>query len=342
MKRHLLGIIALASALAGCAKNTTSEGGANGAPARIPVQTTLVSEELLPVRLEITGTVQAIDRAFVASRFMGAIEELPVTLGQRVKAGDVLVKIAAGEVSAQVSQALTQLQAARRDLERERGLQATGASTIETVRNLEDRVATSEAQLRQAEVMLGYAILRSPFDGVIAQKLANQGNLATPGAPLLEVHGAGRFEVEAAVPESLAAGLQIGGTIAVSIPASGTSFAGAVTEIASAVDVQARAVTVKISVPEGNAVHSGQFARIQLPGPARRALLVPASAVTKVGQMERVFSVSTSSGAVLRLVRTGPQIGDRVEILAGIDPGDRVVVSPPSSLREGESLEVRP
>src|SRR5690606_7440077 len=152
--------------------------------------------------------------------------------------------------SARVAQARTQLEAARRDLERERALQETGASTVETVRNLEDRVATSESQLREAEVMLSYSVLRSPFDGVIAQKLTNQGDLATPGTPLLEVHGVGRFEIEAAVPESLATSVEVGTAIDVLVPASRTAFSGEVTEISSAVDVQARAVLVKISVPD--------------------------------------------------------------------------------------------
>src|SRR5690606_27342217 len=125
-------------------------------------------------------------------------------------------------------------------------------------------------------------------------------------------------------------------------PASSTAFSGEVAEISSAVDVQARAVLVKISVPDEESLRSGQFARLQLPGPSRRALLVPASAITSVGQMERVFSVSPDNRAALRLVRTGPRIGDKFEILSGVDAGDRIVLSPPSALREGQPLEIRP
>lgn len=342
MKLRLLGLITMAGVMAGCGGEPTSGGGATAEPAQVAVQTIVVSEETLPVRIETTGTVRSLDRALIASKLMGVIEELPVTLGQPVSAGDVLVRIAAADVSARVAQARTQLEAARRDLERERALQETGASTVETVRNLEDRVATSESQLREAEVMLSYSVLRSPFDGVIAQKLTNQGDLATPGTPLLEVHGVGRFEIEAAVPESLATSVEVGTAIDVLVPASRTAFSGEVTEISSAVDVQARAVLVKISVPDEESLRSGQFARLQLPGPSRRALLVPASAITSVGQMERVFSVSPDNRAALRLVRTGPRIGDKFEILSGVDAGDRIVLSPPSALREGQPLEIRP
>jgi RND family efflux transporter MFP subunit len=306
------------------------------------VQTVTVAAQELPAAIEITGTVRAVERAMLAAKLMGAIEEMPVTLGQRVRAGDVLVSIAAGEVSARVAQARTQLDAARRDLERERALEVKGASTAETVRNLEDRVTTAEAQLREAEVMLGYAVLRAPFDGVIAQKLANQGDLATPGTALVEVHGMERFEIEAAVPETLAATLKVGEPVRIAIPASGAAFTGQVAEISSAADALARAVSVKIAVPAGENVRSGQFARLQLPGPERRALMVPASAVSIMGQMERVFAVSDNGRAALRLVKTGPHRDEHVEILSGVRDGDRLVLSPPAGLREGQLLEIRP
>jgi membrane fusion protein, multidrug efflux system len=343
MKLHVIGLLAALGALAGCGKKAEPHG--SSAAAELPpvaVQTVTVTAQELSATIEITGTVRAVERAMLAAKLMGAIEEMPVTLGQHVRAGDVLVSIAAGEVSARVAQARTQLEAARRDLERERALQAKGASTAETVRNLEDRVTTAEAQLREAEVMLGYAVLRAPFDGVIAQKLANQGDLATPGTPLLEVHGLGKFEIEAAVPETLAATLKVGEPVRIAIPASSAAFTGKVAEISSAADARARAVSVKIAVPAGENVRSGQFARLQLPGPKRPALLVPVSAVSIIGQMERVFAVSDNGRAALRLVKTGPHRDEQVEILSGVRDGDRLVLSPPAGLIDGQPLEIRP
>jgi RND family efflux transporter MFP subunit len=277
----------------------------------------------------------------LAAKLMGAIEEMPVTLGQSVKAGDVLVKIAAGEVSARVAQARTQLNTARRDLERERALLAKGASTQETVRNLEDRVSTNEAQLREAEVMLGYTTLRAPFEGVIARKVANAGDLAVPGTTLLELHGNASFEVEAAVPETAAAQLKIGAPVGISIPATDVTFTGKIAEISSSVDAEARAVLIKVAVPQGVDVRSGQFARLQIPGEPRRAIRIPAAAVSMFGQMERVFALGESNRAALRLVKTGGRLNDRVEILAGLSEGDRIIVSPPAGLRDGQPVEVR-
>lgn len=342
MSARLLLFSLAAALLAGCGQD--AEPGADAA-AQLPVaavHTAAVVAHDVPLAIEITGTVRPVQRAQLAARLMGAIEEMPVTLGQHVRQGDVLVKIAAGEISARVAQARSQLNTARRDLERERSLLTQGASTTETVRNLEDRVVTAEAQLREADVMLGYAVLRAPFDAVVARKLADPGDLATPGTPLLELDGMSSFEIEAGIPESAAAGLAVGAPIPVAIPAGRLAFHGTVSEISSAADPQSRTVAVKIAVPEGTAVRSGQFARLEIPGEPRRRLCVPADAVTALGQMERVFVVSSDNRAALRLVRTAGRHDAHIEILAGVDAGERVVVSPPAGLRDGQPLEVTP
>jgi RND family efflux transporter MFP subunit len=210
------------------------------------------------------------------------------------------------------------------------------------VKGLEDRFAAAQAMVREAEVMLAYTTLRAPFDGIVARKPANAGDLASPGVPLLELEGDTDFQVEAGVPDSLARTLAPGATLAMELPSAGLAFNGTLAELSSASDASARTVTARIAVPGGTAVRSGQFARVQLPGAPVRLLLVPASAVTVNGQMEIVFVADGKNRAVLRLVKTGPRHRDQREILAGLDAGERVVVDPPARLREGQPLEIRP
>jgi RND family efflux transporter MFP subunit len=331
----------LAAALAGCSRHASPESAAASLPA-VQVRTTTVRAEDLATLNEVTGTVRPVQRAQLAAKVMGAIEELPVALGQRVRASDLLVKISAAEINARVVQARSQLNAARRDLDRERDLLAKGASTADLVRGLEDRFAGAEAMVREAEAMLGYATLRAPFDGVISRKFVNAGDLASPGFPLLEIEGTSDFQVEAGLPDSLAARLAVGAPLAVELPAAGLTFTGTLAELSSAADSGARTVTAKIAVPAGTAVRSGQFARVLVPGAAVRTLLVPAAAVSTLGQMERVFVVGGDHRAVLRFVKTGATRGDRIEILAGLDDGERLVVGAPASLREGQPLEILP
>ena len=327
--------------IAGCSphEETAANAASNLPPARVRLVD--VHVENVPTLTEVTGTVRPVQRAMIAAKVMGAIEELPVTLGQRVKAGDLLVKISAAEISAKVLQAQSQLNMARRDLERERDLLAKNASTTEMVKGLEDRFVMTQAMVSEAETMLSYATVRAPFDGVVARKLANAGDLSAPGQPLLEIEGTAAFQIEAGVPDSLAARLAVGTPLVVEVPAAGVTFTGALVELSSASDAFARNVPAKISVPAGTAVRSGQFARVQVPGAPARIMLAPAAAVSTLGQMERVF-VAVDNRAVLRLVKTGATRGERVEILSGVAEGDRLVLNPPAGLREGQGLEVQP
>jgi RND family efflux transporter MFP subunit len=306
----------------------------------VKVRTAQVQAEDLPQLTEVTGTVRPIQRAVLAAKITGVITELRVALGQTVKAGDVLLKTFTGEAAAQVAQARAQLNLTRRDLERERNLVRQGASTADTVRNLEDRIAGYEAAVREAEARLSYTEIRAPFDGVIARRWINAGDLASAGQPLLELEGSSGFEILAQIPDSLATTLKAGASL--ECEAGGEKFSGWLREISSTADAATRSVEVKIDVPATSRARSGQFTRILIPGRASRALLVPAAAVSLNGQMERIFVVDSDNRAVLRIVRTGATRGDRVEILSGLNGSERIVVSPATGLRDGQPLEAQP
>lgn len=336
-------VAAISLVFAGCSRHEpTAAAAPDLPPAKVQLATARI--QTTPALIDITGTVRPVQRATLAAKVMGAIEELPVTLGQSVRAGDILARIGAGEISARLLQAQSQLNVARRDLERERDLLGKGASTADMVKGLEDRLAMSEAMVREAEVMLGYATLRAPFDGVVARKMVNAGDLAAPGVPLLEIEGTQAFEVEAGLPDSLAAGLAVGMPLSISIPANNLTFEGPLAELSSAADSSAHTVLAKFTVPAGTTVRSGQFARVQVPGAPVKSLLVPVSAVTTFGQLERVHVASADHRAVLRLVKTGATRRtagqEYVEILSGLDDGEQVVVAAPAGLREGQPLEV--
>ena len=308
----------------------------------VAVRTVVVRAQETPTTVDVTGTIRPVQRAQLAAKVMGAIEELPIVLGQNVKTGDLLVKISADEISARVAQARSQLNTARRDLEREARLAEQGASTKESVKALEDRVTTSEAQLREAEVMLSYATIRAPFDGVIARRPVNAGDLAAPGVALLELEGTSQFEVEAGVPESMTPQMKVGMPITVEVPSSQVLFEGKIAELSSAADPQARTIPIKIAVPKDTAVRSGQFARVRVPAATRTSLRVPPAAVSRFGQMERVFVVGADSRVALRLVKTGRADDAGIEVVAGISDGDRVVIAPPVGLRDGQKVEIAP
>jgi len=337
MKLPPLVLLALAFTV-GCSRPGPAVAPAAGPAVRVRVAA--VEAEEVRQHTEATGTVRPVRRAVLAAQVAGTITELPVTLGQPVRTGDVLVRLSAADPQARLTRAEVQLKVARRDLARETNLLARGASTAETVRNLEDQVAGGEATVREAEAQLAYTTLRAAFDGEVARRIVHPGDLASPGQPLLEIEGTADLELEAAVPESAAAALVVGSKFDVS--AGGQTFPASLREVSSTADAATRTIGVKLAVPAGAPVRSGQFVRVLVPGDTRPAVLVPAAAVALLGQMERVFVVPDSGPVQLRLVRTGARRGAQVEVLAGLAARERVVLAPAADLRDGQPVEVVP
>jgi len=314
------------------------------APAPLPVKEVRVvsaAAQPAPHQDELVGTVTAVESATIAAKVTGVISSLPVSVGSAVRQGQVLAKISAAEINAQLAQADTQLAQARRNLEREQRLLAKDAATREGVKNLEEAVRLAEAGQQQAQTMVGYTTLTAPISGLVAQKFANAGDLATPGAPLLSIENNNRLQVAVAVPEALLAQVKFGDTLALTIPAANFSGPGRVAEIAPAGDPTSRTATVKLAV-SAPGLRPGQFARVTLAGASTdNTISLPVSAVIAFGQMEKIFVVENGS-AHLRLVRTGAHRDGQVEVLSGLTGSEQVVSEGADQLSDGQAVQVQP
>ncbi len=208
------------------------------------------------------------------------------------------------------------------------------------------QLAAARATADAAVVAQSFSEVRAPFDGLVTERLVDPGALASPGVPLLRLDSAGRPHVEARVDESRQQYLHVGDPVEVLIDnrAGGVSdapLAGVVTEIARAVAADERAFTVKVSLPDGIAPRTGTFARVRFAGASRQALVIPATAVRREGQLSTAFVV-TDGVAHLRLLRTGDETAGRVEVLAGLDRGEVIVNAPPPALVDGRHVTASP
>jgi membrane fusion protein, multidrug efflux system len=301
-----------------------------------------VREEVARSRIEVVGTLEAVERASISGRIAGQIIELPVVLGSKVQRGDVLVKISAGEISAKVLQVEAQLSQARRNLARENNLLKQGASTQETVKSLQDVTRIAEAAYKEVQTMLDYTIITAPFSGTVTKKIANIGDLASPGKVLLQIENGEELQVLAQVPEALLLQVSEGDSLSIEIPAAKLILIGEVAEVAPAADPMSRTAPVKINITSGPDLRVGQFARITLEGSDESTLMLAESAVLYRGQMEVVFVVDKSDKtARMRLVRTGAVYDDEIEILSGLEPGEVVVVSGNDKLQDGQPLDIK-
>ena len=305
----------------------------------VDVQATTVVAQEGHLQTEVVGTVQSIDQAVIAAKVTGTIEEIPVVLGSSVKAGDLLVKISAGEISAKAIQAQAQLEQARRNLEREKKLLQKNAATSENVKSLEDIYRVAEAVHREAETMLGYITVTAPFNGVITAKMSNVGDLATPGVPLLNLEDNSKLQVKASVPEALVLQILPGDSLAIFVPAANLDLQGTVAEVAPVTDPLSRTATVTININHGPLLRSGQFARVIIPGERKESLFVPSTAIHTFGQMEKMFIISDNI-AHLRLIRTGIIVDDQTEILAGLEPGEIIATTNISQLIDGQPVKI--
>ncbi|WP_404425536.1 efflux RND transporter periplasmic adaptor subunit [Nibricoccus sp. IMCC34717] len=319
--RALLALLLGASLLAGCAKPAASA--AKPAPARLPEGTEVSVVRAVDAEVEVFGTLQAVRRAALAFRLLGTVASVDVALGEAVKEGEVLARLQSDDLLARLTQAEAGLNTARRDVERERVLAEKGASTAESVRLLEDRLAGAAATVRELQVLVSYATLRAPFAGRLSRRAVEPGDFVAPGQTVFELSGDGALEVEARVPQTTAAGLSLGSSVRVTIAAA--TFTAQVREIAAAADPSTRAVTVKLALPSGVAAVPGSFARVHLSIDGVSTFIIPQRATFRSGQLESVYVVDPAGEVTQRFVRLGNARDGVVEVLAGLSRGESVV-----------------
>jgi membrane fusion protein (multidrug efflux system) len=266
-----------------------------------------------------------------------SVTALPYEEGQRVAAGAIVVHLDDAAVRAAVAAAEATVRAAESDLARTQRLLEIG---ISTPRELEQRTAaasSASAQLTAARDNLSYAALRAPFPGRVAARRVNLGDVVSPGLPLIEIEGEDGLELRATVEAGIAANLRPGAKVEALVDGQPGPLAATVTAIAPSGDPTTHRFEVKADLPAATGLRAGLFARLVVAGGAAEPrLTVPAAAVFARGGLTGVFVVN--DGPVrLRWVAAGSRDGSTVEIRAGVEAGERVVLDP-AGLADGDAV----
>ncbi len=333
LARSLFTVVA-ALALVAC--HSKRETGAESLPP-LAIRTVVVENEKHPSSEEVVGTVRAKLRAAIESKVSARIEALLVAPGQLVKAGELIAQLDSREIQAKLDQALAVREQTTRDLARARELLAKKITTQADFDAVQARSSVAEGAAREMETMLGYTKVLAPFDGIVTRKLADVGDLAAPGKPIIEMEDPSALRLEADVPEALIGHIKFGASLPVQASAGAGPAEGTVVEVAPVADAASRTYLVKLDLPATEGMRSGQFGRVWIPTGETRSIRAPASVVVTRGQMECVFVV-TDHRAQLRIVRTGKQTGGQVEILAGLSSGERVVSEGAELLHDGQPV----
>jgi len=206
---------------------------------------------------------------------------------------------------------------------------------------LDARLAQAEQEVRMAQVNRGYAQIEAPYAGLVTAKPAEPGIMATPGAPLMTIEREGAYRVEAAVEESRLGAIRTGQAVSIRFDGAGQGVTGKVSEIVPEVDAASRTGVVKIDLPASPGLKSGVFARALFGMGTRRAIMIPAAAATEHGQILSVL-VAENGTARTRLVTLGEKMGDRVEVLSGLNEGEALIFPAPLGVSDGARVEARP
>jgi RND family efflux transporter MFP subunit len=332
--------IAIGGLLAGCGK---PEGTHRKSQVELPkasVRVAAANNKTEPLVEEVVGTVQAKVRARIDSKVSGRIKELPVVLGQKVQAGQLIAGLEAAEIKARLEQAEAALQQSERDWQRVEALFNQQATTRSERDAAESRYLMAKAAVAEARALTAYTQVMAPFDGVVTYKWAQAGDLAMPGKPIVDLEDASRLQLEADLPEAIVGRVQPGAQMAVRSDALAGEIAGTVVEMAPSADPVSRTFKVKLDLPGSPGLKPGQFARLVVPVGESSSLRVPLAAVVQRGQMEMVFVVENQQ-ARLHLVKTGRRSEQHAEILSGLDSGDAVVIEGALRLVDGQPVEVQ-
>ncbi|MDA8455104.1 efflux RND transporter periplasmic adaptor subunit [Acidovorax sp. GBBC 3334] len=331
------------------------KGAAAAAPRpALTVTTTTPRRESLAARLPANGNVAAWQEASIGAESNGLrLTEVRVNVGDTVRAGQVLAVFSADTVQAEVAQSRASLLEARAgaaeaaaNAERARTLQASGALSQQQIQQYTTASETAAARVEAAQAVLSAQQLRlkhtqvlAPDSGVISARTATVGAVVGAGTELFRMVRKGRLEWRAEVTSSDLPRVQPG-TRARITAASGAEVEGTVRVVAPTVDPQTRNALVYVDLPAHPDIRAGMFARGDFLLAQRDILTVPQSAVVVRDGFSTVFEVGDGGRVAMRQVKTGQRVGDRVEVLSGLQERATLVERGGAFLNEGDTVRV--
>jgi HlyD family secretion protein len=373
---------------AGCSKTETAQArGRDGAAKRVKTET--VRQETMNRSVELVGTLAAVDEVTISSEADGTVSRILADLGDRVKAGQPLVRLdsekqqySSDQMKASLARALAQYGATdpnhlpeidrtpdvqkaaaelvqakqayeravelnRRQLVPQQQLddaqaalttkQANHDAARQNAVNLRASIEASEASLKLADRVLRDTEIRAPFDGYVEKRLVNLGELVKTQMPVMAVVRLDPLKVIGEIPEKMTPWIRAGQTVQLHVDAyPDTVFEGRVSRISPAVNTATRAFPFEALVPNGEAkLKPGTFARVHIQsGKMDDVVTLSYAAMQYRYGVNRVFVVD-SDKLVMRELKIGERLGDRVEILGGVKAGERVAITDVEKLADG-------
>lgn len=362
--RALVLPLACAALLSGCgdaitsAESNIANSSNSSAEAALDVTVVPVKSAILSSHVALPGQFAPFESADLYPKVQAFIERITVDRGSHVRAGEVLVRLSAPEVTAQQAQAAAGLQAAnakyasdRATYDRLAAAARTPGIVAENDVNIARQLAASSAAqaqsaaaaARSARDMAGYLTIRAPFDGVITARNLHPGAIAGPsGVPILQLARTAKLRLTVAVPASNIQGAAVGQSLTFTTPAApGKTFTATIARMAQAVDPRTRTMMVEADVPGSAELTAGSFVSVNWPiTRSYSTLWLPPSAVAN--DQQRQFVIKVASGTAKWVdVTTGVNDNGQVEVFGELKPGDLIVKRGTDAIHDGAPVRAK-
>lgn len=316
------------------------------APVKVAV-IPVVAEPTFADTFELPGVVEPNKVVEVSAEADGKVEWIGPKKGSIVRTGDPLVRLNTDLLEAQLQVAQAQAGNNQTEFDRIKGLVEKGAAPSRDLDRAATQLAISKAQLEEARVRLARARIVAPMTGVLNNVLVEEGEYVTavPATTVAEIVDTSVVKVSAEVPERDIAFLSVGdkADVLVDIKGCPTTLTGSTTFISQLANPRTRSTRLEITLgnQEGR-LRSGQIVHVRLTRQVlKNTILIPLLAVIPMEDGKAVYVVE-SSKAVRRMVQLGAIKGDRVQILSGLQPGDRLIVAGHRFVAPGQNVDIVP
>lgn len=334
-------VLLLSVAWLGGAFTDKIEPGVINAPALVESDIYRVTATPVPVVEPVPASLTAKQNTLISSRILARITSIEVRAGETVTQGQLLARLEQSDVESRAKQVAEQVRAiqarlkeAEQNLERITKLHRDGLvakADLDRAQANQQALAAdlSGAKLAQeeAQTTLAYSEIRAPIAGRVIDRLAEPGDTATPGKPLLSLYNPMSLQVEAPVRETLAIRLNIGDPVTVEIPTLQKSLAAFVEEIVPAADPNSRSFSVKARFEFDASLLPGMYARLLLPVGTEQKLLIPQDRIARVGQLD-VAWLRKADHVERRFIKLGDwRDATQVEVVSGLVEGDELLLA---------------
>lgn len=311
--------------------------------------------------LTLPGNIQPFNRAAIFARVNGYVKSWDHDIGSSIKAGQVLATIDAPDLDQQLGQAKATLASVRANhqiasltasrnnilLQKQIVAQQLADQTTADEKAKEAVVDANEANVRQLEAMQSFKTLAAPFDGVVTARNVELGMLINSGGgsgqALFEVSDLHRVRIFVQVPQSFTAGVAPGMKATFEMPQyPGVQFEATVSHISKSINASSHSMQVELQADNAaGKFFGGSYCNVHFEIPTDANLVkIPSTALITGNQGTQVATLDSNSKVVLKSVQLGRDLGDSVEVVAGLTPSDRIINSPPETLATGDAVRV--